>query len=134
MWAIHAPRPSNSNARSVIDYFPAILQNEKTPGGIIILHKCTINDTHHMMYGSWDMLYIVPEIWRVMDVILIFHLGYFLPFYPPSPLTTQKTIRHIILHMRTKIYNQMYGSWYMQHDGWIDGGTKRVAYWGGCPI
>ena len=27
---------------------------EKTPGDIIILHKCTIN-YHHMMYGSWDM-------------------------------------------------------------------------------
>ena len=28
-------------------------KNEKTPGDIIILHKCTIND-NHMMYGSWD--------------------------------------------------------------------------------
>ena len=27
---------------------------KKKPGDIIILHKCTINDSH-MMYGSWDM-------------------------------------------------------------------------------
>ena len=26
--------------------------------------------------------YIVPEIWHVTDVIVIFILGYFLPFYP----------------------------------------------------
>ena len=26
--------------------------------------------------------YIVPEIWHVMDVIVIFHFGLFLPFYP----------------------------------------------------
>ena len=27
---------------------------KKTPGDIIILHMCTIND-NHMIYGSWDM-------------------------------------------------------------------------------
>ena len=31
-----------------------ILKLKKTPGDIIILHICTINDSH-MMYGSWDM-------------------------------------------------------------------------------
>ena len=31
-----------------------ILTLKKTPGDIIILHICTIND-NHMMYGSWDM-------------------------------------------------------------------------------
>ena len=29
-------------------------QQQQTPGDIIILHKCTIND-NDMMYGSWDM-------------------------------------------------------------------------------
>ena len=28
--------------------------------------------------------YTVPEIWRMTDVIVIFHWGYFLPFYPPN--------------------------------------------------
>ena len=27
---------------------------KKTPGDIITLHMCTMND-NHMMYGSWDM-------------------------------------------------------------------------------
>ena len=31
--------------------FWTIFQMKKTPGDIIILHMCTINDTH-MMYGS----------------------------------------------------------------------------------
>ena len=31
-----------------------ILTLKKTPGDIIILHICTIND-NHMMYGFWDM-------------------------------------------------------------------------------
>ena len=29
-------------------------KKKKTPGDIIILHMCTINN-NHMMYGSWDM-------------------------------------------------------------------------------
>ena len=28
--------------------------------------------------------YTILEIWCVTDVIVIFHLGYFLPFYPPN--------------------------------------------------
>ena len=31
-----------------------ILTLKTTPGDIIILHTCTINE-NHMMYGSWDM-------------------------------------------------------------------------------
>ena len=27
---------------------------------------------------------IAPEIWHMTDVIVIFHLGYFLPFYPAN--------------------------------------------------
>ena len=38
----------------------------KTPGGIIILHKCIRNHDH-----------IVPEIWRLTDVIFIFHFEQF---------------------------------------------------------
>ena len=41
-------------------YPPNIMENQnfekmkKTPGDIIILHMCTINDDH-MMYVSWDV-------------------------------------------------------------------------------
>ena len=45
-----------------------------SPGDIIILHKCTIND-NHIRNGSWDM-----ECDRRIFVIL----DYFLPFYPPN--------------------------------------------------
>ena len=44
------------------------IKNEKTPGDIIILHKCTKNHDHP--------LYTVPEIWHMADVIVIFILGY----------------------------------------------------------
>ena len=58
---------------------------KKTPGDIIILHKCTIND-NHMIYGSWDI--------NCNRQIFFVILGHFLPFYPPpfppSPLTAWK--------------------------------------------
>ena len=48
---------------------------KKTPGDIIILHKCTIND-NHMIYGSWDI--------NCNRQIFFVILGHFLPFYPPN--------------------------------------------------
>ena len=44
------------------------IKNEKTPEDIIILHKCTKNHDH--------LLYTVPEIWHMTDVIVILILGY----------------------------------------------------------
>ena len=51
---------------------------KKTPGDIIILHKCTIND-NHMMYGSWDMKHDRQNF-----------LSFWTIFCPFTPLTTQK--------------------------------------------
>ena len=48
---------------------------KKTTGDIIILHKCTKN--YH------QMLYNVPEIWRLTDVIFIFHFGLYYPILSP---------------------------------------------------
>ena len=57
--------------------------------------------------------YTVPEIWFVMDVILIFH---FRPFFF---LKTNGDI--IILHLCTKNYDKMmYGSWDIACNGWTD--------------
>ena len=39
---------------------------EITPGDIIILHKCAIND-NHMMCGSWDMKHWRTEFFVVFD-------------------------------------------------------------------
>ena len=38
-------------------------------------------------FNKMKICFIVTEIWHVMDVIVIFHLGYFCPF---TPLTVQK--------------------------------------------
>ena len=51
---------------------------KKTPGDIIILHKCTIND-NHMMYGSWDMKHGRQNF-----------LSFWTVFCSFTPLTTQK--------------------------------------------
>ena len=47
-------------------------KKKKTPGDIIILHKCTKNHVH------------VPEIWHMTDVIDIFHFGQFFTYLPPQ--------------------------------------------------
>ena len=51
---------------------------KKTPGDIIILHMCTIND-NHMMYGSWDMEHDGQNF-----------LSFWTVFCPFTPLTTWK--------------------------------------------
>ena len=51
---------------------------KKTPGDIIILHMCTIND-NHMMYGSWDM-----------EHDRLNFLSFWTIFCTFTPLTTQK--------------------------------------------
>ena len=57
--------------------------------------------------------YTVPEIWHMMDVIIIFP-GYFLPFYLASSPKSEnfKTMKKnpgdiIILHKCTKIHDHM---------------------------
>ena len=47
---------------------------EKTPGDIIILHTCTIND-NHMMYGYSDMEQSIHN--------FLYFWTIFLPFYHP---------------------------------------------------
>ena len=54
-------------------------KNEKTPGDIIVLHKCTIND-NHMMYDSWDMECDRQNFLSLWTVFCLF-----------IPLTTQKS-------------------------------------------
>ena len=62
--------------------------------------------------------YIVPEIWHVTDVIVIFHFGLFLPFYPcNSPKNEnfkkmEKTPGDIII-----LDIMLYCSWDMVHEG-----------------
>ena len=59
--------------------------------------------------------YTVPEIWCVRDVIVFFHFGLFFALLPPNSPKNQNLKKKmkkspgdiIILHMRTKNYDQM---------------------------
>ena len=53
---------------------------KKTPGDIIVLHMCTVNEVQ-MMCGSWDME------WDRQNFFVI--LSLFLPFYPTNNLKNQ---------------------------------------------
>ena len=84
-----------------------------TPGDIIILHICTIND-NHMMYGSWD-------IWSATAIIFC-NSGLFLLFYPPMDQENQnfenmkKTPLDIVIFQTCTIddSHMMHGSWDME--------------------
>ena len=53
---------------------------KKTPGHIIILHRCTKNHDHVILFLRYDT-------WHIE--LLFFILGQFLPFDPPSSPKTQ---------------------------------------------
>ena len=103
----------------------------KTPGDIIILHKCTRNHDH-LLYCSWekasDGCNCYFSVWAI-----------FCNFTPPPAqkvkiLKKEKTPGDaIILHMCTKNYDQMYYSWDMVGDGATDVRTEKVTYRGGYP-
>ena len=75
------------------------------PEDIIILCKCTKNHNH--------ICYNVPKTWCMTDVIVIFILGYFLPFDPKTPKINilkkwKKTPGDIIiLHKCTKKFDEV---------------------------
>ena len=69
--------------------------------------------------------FTVLEVWHLTDVILIFHFGLFLPFYPPPPQQPKKWKFHknektpvdiIILHKCSKNHDMLYCSWDMTCD------------------
>ena len=83
---------------------PNILKNQnfeklkKTPGYIIILHMCSINQHFkknekniwiyfhftQVYQKSWSYaIYTVPEIWCMTGIIVIFHFGLFFALLPP---------------------------------------------------
>ena len=57
-----------------------------------LLHKCT---------KVMIICYTVPEIWHVMDVIVIFILGYFLPFLLAPKMKISKKWKQETLHIVT---------------------------------
>ena len=92
-------------------------KKKKNATGIIILHKCTINDKH-MIYGSWDI--------NCNKQIFFVILGNFLLFQSPNDPKNEnfkkKIMKEIpgdfiILHKCTKTYDhRLYYSWDMVRD------------------
>ena len=71
--------------------------NKKTPRDIIILHKC-VTKIMIMIIG-----YTVPEIWRVTDIIAIFHSGQFPIYLPSSP--PKKNSKNWKKHLEMSSFN-----------------------------
>ena len=67
----HPPPPTPYSAKN-----KNFKRMKKVPADIIILHKCTKNHDHMII------CYTVPDIWHVLDVIVIFHLGLFFALLP----------------------------------------------------
>ena len=86
--------------------------------------------------------YTVPEIWRVTDVIYIFHFGLFLPFYPPNSsknkIKNKMKKRLEVSSFYTRVPKIMI-TWctvpeiWCAKDRWTDGRTEKVTYRGRCP-
>ena len=91
-----------------------ILKLKKTPGDIIILHICTIND-NHMMYGSWDMECNGQNF-----------LSFWTIFCPFTHLTTRKikiwkNVKNTLRHYHfTHVYHkwQSYDVWFLRYGAW----------------
>ena len=96
---------------------------KKTPGDVIILHKCTKNHDH-MLYCSWGMAHDRCNCYFSLSAI-------FCPFTTAQKIKIKKKMNKapgdiIILHMCAKNCNQMmYSSWGMVCDGW----TGRWKKW-----
>ena len=109
----------------------------KTPGDIIIWHKCTKNQDH-MLHCSWDRC--------MTDIIFVFHFGL---YFALTSLKTWKIKILIKLKKKKKKKNKLeISSFYIcvpkimiknnvVHDTWTDRRTdtwtEKVTYRGGCP-
>ena len=83
-------------------------KTKKTPGDIIILHRCTINDDH-MMYGSWDTEGDRQNV---------------LSFYPPNNLRNQNLKKDEksawrYYHFKHVYHNlKSYDVWFLRYEAW----------------
>ena len=87
---------------------------KKTPGDIILLHMCTINEDH-IMYASWDIRHNKQSflsLWAIFCPLTLLATGKI------RVLKKRKTPEDIIiLHTCTINENHMmYGCWDMEHN------------------
>ena len=82
---------------------------KKTPGDIIILHKCTIND-NHMIYGSWDMK-CTRENFFLSSWAIFYH--------PPNSLKNKnfKKVKKVPKMCTNNHDHRLYCCWDMARDG-----------------
>ena len=111
-WAIFCPFTPVTAKKTKISK-----KMKKTPGDIIILHKCTTDD-NHMIYGSWDMKCVRQNFLPFWTAFCPFTL----PPNNPKNQNFEKLKKTpgdiIILHKCTKNHDHMlYCSWDMAHDG-----------------
>ena len=108
-----------------------ILKNwKKTPGDIIILHKCTKNHDH-MLYCSWDMVHNRCNCYFSFWAI-------FCPFTPPpSPQQSRKSLKKNeknswVYHYFTYVYQKLWldDVWLLIYD---EQQMEKVTYRGWCP-
>ena len=65
--------------------------------------------------------YTVPEIWHMTDVIVIFHFGYFLLFYPLNSPKNQNFLKNEKNNWRcfTQVYEKLwYAILFLRYDAW----------------
>ena len=82
---------------------------KKTPGDIIILQKCTIND-NHMIYGSWDMK-CTRENFFLSSWAIFYH--------PPNSLKNKnfKKVKKVPKMCTNNHDHRLYCCWDMARDG-----------------
>ena len=83
------------------------------------------------------MGYTVPEVWHVIDVIVIFHFGLFLPFYPPiipKNKISKKMKKHLEISSFYTVVPKIMIRWctvpkiWCVTDGWTDGRTETQLF------
>ena len=84
-------------------------KKKKTPGDIIILQKCTIND-NHMIYGSWDMK-CTRENFFLSSWAIFYH--------PPNSLKNKnfKKVKKVPKMCTNNHDHRLYCCWDMARDG-----------------
>ena len=113
-------------------YFTKALKNQNFKWN----RSMKLSSFHASAPNIMIICHTVPEIWCMMDVIFIFILGYFLPFYPLLTQKSKKIFKKIKIAWRC-YFTYLHSSWEMVHNNWInrqtDGRMEKVTYRGRCP-
>ena len=104
-----------------------------TPEELKKFKKCLeISAFYTSVQKIMTICYTVPQIWCVMDVIVIFHFGLFLAFYSPNTRKNEnfKNMEKmpgdvVIVHVHHKLQWCMVPEIWCKTESWKDGWTDR---------